>query len=133
MHRIPVWNRHRIRLGWLLATVAVAVAVAMCGSPTVTLERLVVDQDNLAGRSVTVAGTVVPFEEPDGTVYFVLEDDRQNRVLLVPADRVQGHVGKEVEVSGDFDFDPEIGRVLRIDELRTLQGDPIRQSNGDAP
>lgn len=126
-------DHYRIRLAWLLATVALAVTVAACGSPTVTLERLVVDQDDLAGRRVTVAGRVVPFEEPDGTVYFVLEDDRQNRVLLLPADRVHDHVGKEVTVSGDFDFDPEIGRVLQIDELRPLEGDPIRQSNGDAP
>ena len=131
MHRNPVRNRYRIRLAWLLATVVVAVAA--CGPPTVTLEQLVVDQDDLAGRRVTVAGRVVPFEEPDGTVYFVLEDDRQNRVVLLPADRVQGHAGKEMVVTGDFDFDPEMGRMVRIDELRPSDGDPILQSNGGAP
>lgn len=133
MHSNPVRNQYRVRFAWLLATVALAVTVAACGSPTVTLERLVVDQDDLAGRRVTVAGRVVPFEEPDGTVYFVLEDDRQNRVLLLPTDRVQGYVGEEVVVSADFDFDPEIGRVLWIDELRPLQGDAVLRSNGGAP
>ena len=131
MHRNLVRNQYRIRLAWLLATVVVAVAA--CGPPAVTLERLVIEQDDLAGRRVTVAGRVVPFEEPDGTVYFVLDDDRQNRVVLLPADRVQGHAGEEVVVTGDFDFDPEMGRMVRIDELRPLDGDPILQSNGGAP
>ena len=130
MHRNTVRIRYRIRSTWLLATVGLAMAVAACGPPTVTLERLVVEHDHLAGRRVTVAGRVVPFEEPDGTEYFVLEDDRQNRVLLLPADRVQGHAGEEVVVTGEFDFDPEMGRMLRIEELRPLEADPIPQVQG---
>ncbi len=117
----------------LLAAVALAAAVSACGPPTITLERLVAEQDDLAGRHVTVAGRVVSFEEPDGTVYFVLEDDRQNRVLLLPDDQVQGHAGAEIVVTGEFDFDPEVGRVLLVEELRPLEGEPIPQSNGAGP
>lgn len=95
-----------------------SLVVAACAPSSVTLDRLVADQDDLAGRRVTVAGTVVPFEEPDGTVSFVLEDDGKNRVLLIPTVRVEDHAGEPVVVTGYFDFDPEAGRLLRIEEIR---------------
>lgn len=60
---------------------------------------------------------------------FVLEDEHQNRVLLLPAEQVQDHTGAEMVVTGEFDFDPEVGRVLRVEELRPLEGEPIPQSS----
>lgn len=110
------------RLGWMVVLTLVAVA---CGPSNVTLDRLVADQDDqddLAGRRVTVAGWVVPFEEPDGTVSFVLEDDRQNRVLLLPTVRVEENAGEQVVVTGEYDFDPEVGRLLRVEEIRPAEG-----------
>ncbi|HZD22039.1 MAG TPA: hypothetical protein VE569_01330 [Acidimicrobiia bacterium] len=74
-------------------------------------------QDELAGQRVTVAGTVVPFEEPDGTLSFVLEDEQSNRVLLIPGDRATRYSGEQVVVTGDYDFDPEAGRLLRIEKI----------------
>ena len=111
--------RSETRKVWL---VVLSLVVVACAPSSVTLDRLVADQDDLAGRRVTVAGTVVPFEEPDGSVSFVLEDDRKNRVLLIPTVRVEDHAGKQVVVTGEFDFDPEVGRLLRIEEVRPTEG-----------
>lgn len=111
--------RSGTRPGWL---VVLSLVVATCAPASVTLDRLVADQDDLAGRNVTVAGTVTPIEEPDGTVSFVLEDDRKNRVLLLPTVRVEDHAGEPVVVTGEFDFDPEVGRLLRIEEVRPAEG-----------
>lgn len=132
MHRRLVAEASGIRPAWLVA-VSLAVAVAACGPPAVTLDRLVGEQDDLVGRRLTVAGRVVSFEEPDGTISFVLEDERQNRVLLLPRVRVEGHAGEQVAVTGVFDFDPVVGRVLRIEELRPVQRDPNPQSKATGP
>lgn len=111
----------RIRTVWLVV-LSLGMVVAACAPLDVTLDRLVAEQEDLAGRRVTVAGMVVPFEGPDGTVSFVLEDDRQNRVLLLPTVRVEDHAGEEVVVTGEFDFDSDVGRLLRIEEIRTVDG-----------
>ena len=104
-----------------LVVVSFAVVVAACSPASVTLDRLVADQEDLAGQDVTVSGRVTPIEEPDGTVSFVLEDERQNRMLLVPTARVEDHAGEQVVVTGEYDFDPAVGRLLRVEEIRPAQ------------
>lgn len=106
----PVW----------LVVLSLAV-VAACAPASVTLERLVAEQEDLAGRNVSVSGRVTPIEEPDGTVSFVLEDERQNRLLLLPTARVEDYAGERVVVTGEYDFDPEVGRLLRIEEIRPAE------------
>lgn len=119
---------------WLrVAAVSLALTVAACGPPTVTLERLVAEQDDLSGRRISVSGRVVTFDEPDGTVAFVLEDERQNRVLLLPAAAMDGHTGEQVVVTGKFEFDPEVGRVLRVGELRIVRSDATSQPSATGP
>lgn len=130
MHRNLVRRTRRYCSVWLLAAASLALTVAACAPSTVTLSRLVAEQDDLAGRRLTVAGRVVPFEEPDGTVSFVLEDDRQNRVLLLPAALADGHAGEQVVVTGEFDFDPAVGRVLRVEEIRPLEDERNPQPRG---
>lgn len=104
-----------------LVALGLALVFAACGPVTVTLDELVADQDERVGQRLTVEGTVVAFEEPDGSISYVLEDDSHNRVLL-PSSRADGHPGERVVVTGSFDFYPDVGRVLRVDEIRTSDG-----------
>lgn len=99
-----------------------ALVSAACGPATVTLDQLVAEQDERVGQRLTVEGTVVAFEEPDGSVSYVLEDDSQNRVLLLPPSRADGYPGERVVVTGSFEFDPDVGRVLRVEEIRPSDG-----------
>ncbi len=102
----------------VLGALLIVVLVASCGGSTVALERLVNRQDRYAGQVVTTEGMVSSFQEPDGTTSYILEDEAQNRVLLLPADAAATHLGESVEVTGLFDFDPERGRTLMVQTWR---------------
>lgn len=109
----------RIPVGLILALVSIA-----CSPSTVTLDRLVADQERFIGDRVIVTGWVVSFEEPDGSVSFVLEDAEQHRVLLLPDNIGERHLGDSVAVTGRFDFDPDQGRILWVEEIHPTPGKP---------
>ncbi len=89
------------------------------GPADVSLADLAADQETYDGRVVVTEGTVRHITE--GTrPHHVLEDEAQNRVLLVPDDLAARHRGERIEVRGQFRFDPERGRTLQVEELEVL-------------
>ncbi|GEM_PF-3314546 len=101
-----------------MALAAVGLLVGACGASEVTLRRIVANQERMSGRRVVVSGRVVAFEDPDGTMDYILEDYQQNRVLLLPDDIAADYVGRQIEVTGLYEFDPGQGRVLWVEEIR---------------
>jgi hypothetical protein len=110
-----VSRRRWAAVQWVAALAAVAV-LASCAGSSVPLERLVSRQDRYVGQVVTTGGMVSSFQEPDGTTSYILEDEAQDRVLLLPADTAAGYLGQSVQVTGLFDFDPERGRTLTVQD-----------------
>lgn len=88
------------------------------GTPDdVALVDLVVEQDAYDGDLVTTQGVVRTFDEPR---HYWIEDDDQNRVELVPQDRVSPHLGDRIEVTGRFTFRDDEGRRIEVDQLEVL-------------
>lgn len=88
------------------------------GPPSeVALVDLVVDQDTHEGELVTTQGVVRTFDEPR---HYWIEDDDQNRVELVPQDRVSSHLGDRIEVTGRFTFRDDEGRRIEVGQLEVL-------------
>lgn len=110
------------RAARVLGVLLVLALLASCSGSTVSLERLVNRQDRYTGQVVTTKGTVTSFQEPDGTTSYILEDDQQNRVLLLPADTAVSYLGQSVQVKGLFDFDPDRGRTLTVQSWRQAPG-----------
>lgn len=70
------------------------------------------------GALVETVGVVRAFTEAEDDAlrdHFVIEDDAQNRVELVPHDAVAGYVGEQVRVVGRFTVDD--GRLLEVDAI----------------
>ncbi len=110
--------------GVLLATVAAATAllVSACGSGareavTVPLIELVTEQDRYEGSDVRTRGRVETFGDDPDVVHYVIEDDRSNRVQLLPTDVAKRFVGREVIVVGRFGFDDQRGRFIRVESI----------------
>lgn len=108
-----------------LRVVVAALALTMTaacasGGPTpVTLATLAAQQDQYDGRTVTTDGVVTevrdaPAEEP----YYVLQDEFDNRVRLLPSDAADSYANEHVSVVGEFRFVADRGRELRIGEIR---------------
>ncbi len=104
-----------------LALLAIGLVVGACGASEVSLRRIVANQERMSGKRVVVSGRVVAFEDPDGTMDYILEDYQQNRVLLLPEEMVADYVGRQIEVTGLYEFDPNQGRVLWVEELRPVE------------
>lgn len=83
-----------------------------CGPARVSLGQLADHQEQYAGHSVTVSGTVRHFTDSGG--YDVLEDPQQHRVMLRPESAVAGRVGSVITVTGRFTVDPALGRVIDV-------------------
>ncbi len=101
---------------WALATlVLTAPACASARPADVTLVTLSAEQEAYNGRVVVTEGVVVAVRDaPDEEPYYVLQDDAQNRVLLVPSVWPADHEGEVVSVTGVFQIDPNSGRKLVI-------------------
>lgn len=104
-----------------LLVVLVALAAA-CGPSTVPLADLAADQEAYHGEEIVVRGTVVEFGGDDSDIrhHAVMQDSDANRVELVPLAEAEPHFGSIVEVSGEFEFDPNRGRMLHIDSIEPL-------------
>src|SRR5712691_5706258 len=97
------------RLRSAAAAVGAFAFLAGCGgSGSVTLAKLVANQDAYVGKEVTVRGRVDVQRNVDGTHYYVLSDPAQDLVALVPARLVRFDQGRDVTVSGRFALDPHV-------------------------
>lgn len=117
-------RRSRRRRGAVALGVVVAGLVAGCGPRSVSLEDLAVDASEYHGEEVTVRGVVLEFgdDEEDVPHHFVIQDSAMNRVELAPAEEAEPYVDSTVEAHGLFQFDPERGRMLHIDEIDHYRG-----------
>jgi hypothetical protein len=110
-----------VRMRRSITAISAAVLLGCSGADgppsEVALVDLVVEQDTYEGELVTTQGVVRTFDEPR---HYWIEDDDQNRVELVPQDRVSPHLGDRIEVTGRFTFRDDEGRRIEVDELEVL-------------
>lgn len=101
---------------WLLLICALLLAACQGGGGDVAIADLARDPESYQGREVTVRGTVVAFDAADGATrrHIAVEDAARNRVELLPISAAEPHVGRAVEVTGTFTFDPARGRAIEI-------------------
>lgn len=86
------------------------------GPQEVSLATLADKQDDYRGVTVTTTGVVTRIGEA-GDLHYVLEDEKQNRVELLPGTSAADWVGEAVVVTGRFDFKETRGRVLTIETI----------------
>jgi uncharacterized protein (DUF58 family) len=115
-------RRRRTTAGAAAVLVLLLALAAGCGPPRVTLADLATDQRAHDGEEITVRGVVVEIE-PDGPVphYVVVQDAEANRLELIPLQEAESHIGSVVEVTGEYRFDPDRGRRLRIQTIEPLE------------
>jgi hypothetical protein len=108
----------------LLASLVVGNACTSLGNrpSNVSLAQLTTNEDAYDGRDIITEGTVRQFEDPDGTVYDVIEDSRPNRVELKPASAASDYVGHQVELMGTFHFDDQDGRSITVERVKLVGG-----------
>lgn len=110
-------------VGLCLLAVLAVVSAACSGPRTVALEDLAVEMDRYDGQEVVTHGVVAEFGGDDVDPYFVVQDERPNRVRLVPTHLAEPHAQSMVEVAGTFEYDPNSGRVIRIDRIEPVTAD----------
>jgi hypothetical protein len=104
-----------LRRRWLLGVVVAALALDGCGGGgSVSLARLAANQDAYIGKQVRTDGTVEAQANMNRSRYYVLTDQAQNLLVLVPARLARRYVGKRVSVAGRFGFNVHVGRLIRI-------------------
>lgn len=86
------------------------------------LEDLASEMDAYDGQEVTTHGLVSEFDEDDGALarHFVVQDAEDNRVQLLPDEQAEPHVGSMVEVVGEFELDPQRGRLLHVESIEAV-------------
>lgn len=115
--------------GWIVVVAAAALSAAAAfalvalgssggNGSTVALSKLVAHQTAYEGREVRTAGFLRRFVDPDGSAYYLLEDRRGDRVMLVPAHSAEPFRGKRVEASGRFHLMPGRGREIEVGGIR---------------
>lgn len=110
----------------LLSAMALVLLLAGCGGPRVVpLSDLAANAEDYDGRAVVAHGVVVEFGDEGGAVdrYFVMQDHNDNRVQLLPDEAAEPHVGSVVEVVGEFEFDPDRGRLLHVESIEAVTAD----------
>lgn len=111
---------------WWAATIATFLlpALAACGNgddgepEPVTLGQIVADQASYDGDLLRIEGVVVGFENPE---HYVVEDEQQNRVQLMPTDEAAAFEGEQIVVVGRFAFSEDEGRRIEIDEIEAAE------------
>jgi hypothetical protein len=88
----------------------------------VPLSALTSDPQRFDGRQVSTRGTVRGIQEP---FHFWIEDERLNRVQLLPPESAQPFVGQEVRVVGRYSYTQREGRRLQVQDLEGLEGKPL--------
>jgi len=105
--------------GFVVACLLVggAWALAHRGPANTSLAQLAARQESYDGKDIRVEGAVRQFQDPDGTVYYVIEDGRPNRVELQPASVGAPYVGQQIVVVGTFHFDERRGRSITVQQV----------------
>jgi len=101
--------------------VVVAAMLTACTEPTpvrIDLAGLKEYQVDLDGQPVVVSGTLRTYEAPR---HYWIENESLDRVALEGDEDLAPLVGKTLEVSGVFLYDPDQGRRIEVDQLRTLR------------
>lgn len=114
------------RLVSAVVAMTLALLLAGCGGPRVVpLSELAANADYYDGRMVIAHGVVLEFGADDDDVehHFVIQDQDVNRVQLLPNEAAEPHVGAVVEVLGEFEFDPDRGRLLHIESIEKVTAD----------
>lgn len=96
-----------------------ALSLTGCGSDAdkpqpATLAVLTANSSAHDGQSVATSGRVRSFDEPR---HYWIEDIDLNRVEIKPHELIAPHLGKEVDVIGDFSFSPKAGRLLQVESV----------------
>ena len=113
--------RNPVLAAAIVTLAALPLAFAACGGDDngepkdVPLADVVADQDSYNGDTLRLQGTVVGFEE--AVEHYVIEDENQNRVELVPTDQAAEYEGQEVSVVGRFTFADDQGRRIEIEKF----------------
>ncbi len=116
--RFALSRRSRIARALAAATLILAVGCAGGSTQTeVSLARLATDEQAYLGETVQAVGTVRVFGEDASARHYVIEDDQQHRVALVPGQEAVSFVGQRVKVVGRFDFSDTSGRLIRVDSI----------------
>lgn len=108
----------------LLLVSATASLVSACsndaGPVKATLAEIVAQQEGYDGLLVETRGFVRQFGSAEGAtrLHYVVEDDKANRVALVPNDLAGRYTGQEVVVIGSFRFSEQEGRSIEIERIR---------------
>jgi hypothetical protein len=96
----------------------VAALAAGCGGHSaLSLAQLASNQDAYVGKEVSTAGVVEEQTNADGSHYYVLADQQQDLVALLPSSRVRRYRGLRVHVRGRFSVDPRVGRLIRVERI----------------
>jgi hypothetical protein len=103
----------------VLVAACLAVTLSACGTPTVSLSELALEAEQYDGHDVVAHGVVQEFGAADGATerHFVIQDAEATRVRLLPDEAAEPHVGSAVTVTGEFEFDPERGRLLHVEDI----------------
>src|SRR4051794_290166 len=103
--------------GWL-AVLAAALLAACAGQATPSLAEVRGDTDRYLGSTLRLTGSVVRFSDARWGAYYVLQDERANRVGLRGADdRTAGLVGQRVTTTGVLRFDESFGIYLDVQQI----------------
>ena len=91
------------------------------GTKQVSLSQLAENQELYDAEQVSTSGMVR--EEPNGRggSVFLLSDGRGDLVALEPAGKAAPYVGRRVAVSGRFELDPRVGRVIEDSRVSALR------------
>ena len=106
------------RLPRLVAGVVVILIAAFAagcgggGSKQVSLAQLAESQQVYDAEQVSTSGVVREERGGRGGSVFLLSDGRGDLVELEPAAKAAPYIGRRVEVSGRFELDPRVGRVI---------------------
>lgn len=78
-----------------------------------SLAQLSAHQAAYAGHRVVVHGTIVAFSD-GAEPYFVIQNDHQDRVEIIPAAAIAPYTGRSVTVDGTFHVDQTTGRWIQL-------------------
>jgi hypothetical protein len=120
-------NRRLSQLALFVLMFALAIGSTLLGrsgderkaAVAATVAELTTNQGAYDGRRVETVGIVRRFGAAEGAtrLHYVVEDQQQNRVAIVPNDVAERYTSQEVSVVGSFRFTEQEGRRLEIERI----------------